>query len=58
MRFQNHVLERVGICDVLQVEHLHLVLAFVSWLQTSFSSLVYQTPTNVLSNVVGLNPAF
>lgn len=31
---------------------MHLIVAFVPWSRTSFSSLVYQTPTNVLSNIV------
>lgn len=52
MRFRKHVLERVGICNVVQVKHLHLMLAFVPWSQASFSSPVY--PANVLSNVVCL----
>lgn len=33
MSFQKHVLERDGICGIVQLEHLHLIVAFVPWSQ-------------------------
>lgn len=45
------VFERVGICDMIQIERFAFNDSFVSLFETSCNSLVCQSATNLLINV-------